>query len=78
MGDPSGKSRLELIDQIRSHVEITARWSAAKPLDGTADEKVDVPFLYIDNRNTDRLIRIHHDKSADLMGTSYNRVNGDT
>ena len=69
---------VELIDQIGSHIEITARRSPAKPFDRTADDEIDVPFLHVDRYHTHGLIRIQHDKRTDLVGASHNCVSGDS
>src|SRR5207302_3389153 len=67
VGHPTGGLRLQLIDQVRSHVKIARARPAAKPFDGTASCKVHVQFFNAERHGPGRLISVEHDQRADFM-----------
>src|SRR6185369_13342356 len=73
--DPARQSWTQISVQVRSHIQITTRWTTAQPLDRAAYQKVDVPVSGVELDQTGRLVNIQQHERAFRMRAFDNRAN---
>src|SRR6185312_14978942 len=64
MGEPAGDFGLQLLRQVRTHIEVGSSGAAAEPLEHASDGEIGVDGLHIKRHVAQRLEGVHHNQSA--------------
>src|SRR6267154_17428 len=74
VGHPPSRFRLQPLDQIRSHVEVSGARPTAQPLNRTAGSEINLQVFHTKRHCARRLVSVEHDHRSDFVRAASDRL----